>query len=144
MLGILAVVMGETLDARSAIVDMLGRHLAVDMAQVWQADDALFDLIRDREVLLAMVEEVAGKKVAEANGHERGKTLKTILRDGIAGANGRPRTEGWMPRWLRFPASGYTLRGGSGAVSRSTAVADLIAPEPEVAEPHIVPVREAA
>lgn len=154
VLAILAVVMGETLDARSDLVDLLGQHLAVDMAEVWQADDALFDLVRDREVLLAMVEEVAGAKVAEANAREKGKTLKTILRDCLAGANGRPKVEGWVPRWLRFPASGYTERGGVAAVSRSVAVAGRIAPEahaaedeapePEPVEPSANPVREAA
>jgi ParB family chromosome partitioning protein len=65
VLAILAVVMRETLDARSEIVDLLGEHLAMDMAKVWRADDALIDLVRDREVLLAMVEDVAGANVAE-------------------------------------------------------------------------------
>jgi ParB family chromosome partitioning protein len=133
---ILAMVMGETLDARCDLVDLLGQHLAVDMSEVWQADDALFDLVRDREVLLAMVEDVAGKKVAEGNAKEKGKTLRTILRDCLAGANGRPKAEGWVPRWLRFPASRYTARGGVGSVSRSAAVAGLIAPEAEPSEPE--------
>ncbi len=154
VMAILAVAMGETLDARSDPVDLLGQHLAVDMAKVWQADDALVDLVRDREVLLAMVEDVAGAKVAEANTREKGKTLKTILRDCLVGANGRPKAEGWVPRWLRFPASGYTARGGIGSASRSAAVQDLIAPkeeapEQEAAEPDASvlpaePVREAA
>ena len=161
---ILAVVMSETLDARCDLVDLLGQHLAVDMAKVWRADDAMLDLVRDREVLLALVEDVAGAKVAEDNAKEKGKTLKTILRDCIAGANGRPKAEGWVPRWLRFPASGYTARSGVGAVSRSNAVAGLIAPEaeaddqeagqpgadgevaavPQASEPSDEPVREAA
>jgi ParB family chromosome partitioning protein len=159
VMAILAVVMSETLDARGDLIDLLGQHLAVDMRQVWQADDALLDLIRDREVLLAMVADAAGAKVAEANAKEKSKTLKTILRDCLAGANGRPKAEGWLPRWLRFPASGYTARGGVGASNRSAAVADLIAPatkaselqpgeqespEPEAAEPSAEPVREAA
>lgn len=154
VMAILAVAMGETLDARSHLVDLLGAHLAVDMAEVWQADDALLDLLRDREVLLAMVEDVAGKAVAEGNAKEKGKTLKTILRDCLAGANGRPKAEGWVPRWLRFPASGYTTRGGIGAAARSAAVASLIAPdgdatepepaEPQASEPAAEPVREAA
>ncbi|WP_448657769.1 ParB/RepB/Spo0J family partition protein [Sphingomonas sp. CJ99] len=126
VLAILAIVMGETLHARSEIVDLLGRHLGVDMASVWQADDALFDLIRDREVLLAMVEEVAGKSVAEANAKATGKVLKTIIRDCLSGENGRAKVEGWVPRWLRFPASGYTARGGVGAVDRTSAVATLV------------------
>src|SRR5690606_31236570 len=110
-------------------------------------------------VLLAMVEDVAGKTVAEGNAKEKGKTLKTIVRDCLAGANGRPKAEGWVPRWLRFPASGYTARGGVGAASRSAAVAGLSvgegqanepgpdgqdAGEPDTAEPSAEPVREAA
>jgi len=139
VMAILAVVMGETLDARSDLVDLLGQHLAVDLSQVWQADDALLDLVRDREVLLAMVEDVAGAKVAEANAREKGKTLKTILRDCLAGANGRPKAGGWVPRWLRFPANAYTARGGVSSAVRSAALADLIASEAEGSEPPAEP-----
>lgn len=154
VMAILAVVMSETLDARSDLVDLLGEHLAVDMTKVWQADDAMLDLVRDREVLLAMVEDVAGNPVAEANAKETGKALKTILRDCLAGANGRPKVEGWVPRWLRFPASGYTELGGVGAAARSAAVAGLTssepqageqeASEPKAAKPSPEPLREAA
>lgn len=159
VMAVLAVVMGETLDARSPLVDLLGTHLAVNMAQVWQADDALLDLIRDREVLLAMVAEVVGTAVAEANAKETGKALRTILRDSLAGAGGRSKPVGWVPRWLRFPASPYTERGGVGSARRSAAVAGLIAPEaaptegepaeggaaePEGPETSTEPVREAA
>ncbi|MDG5487688.1 ParB/RepB/Spo0J family partition protein [Sphingomonas sp. BGYR3] len=128
VLAILAIVMGETLHARSEMVDLLGAQLGVEMASVWQADDALFDLIRDREVLLAMVEEVASKTVAEANAKATGKVLKTIIRDCLTGENGREKVRGWVPRWLRFPASGYTERGGVEAADRSKAVPMLIAP----------------
>ncbi len=144
VLRILAIVMGETLYARSDIVDALGLHLAVEMAPVWQADDALLDFIRDREVLLAMVEEVAGKPVADANAKETGKTLKSIIRDCLNGNNGRTKVEGWAPRWLRFPASSYTPRSGVGAADRTAAVASLIVPEPETAEAEVELVREAA
>ena len=48
---VLAIVMAETLEAGSAVVELLGTLLGVDMATVWQSDDALLDLIRDREVL---------------------------------------------------------------------------------------------
>lgn len=144
VMSILAVVMAETLWARSEIVDLLGAHLAVDMASVWQPDDALFDLIRDREVLLAMVEEVSDKQVVAGNAKEPGKVLKAIIRDCLNGDNGRTKVEGWVPRWMRFPASGYAPRGGVGAVDRSVAVASLFASEPETAEPQVEPVREAA
>lgn len=144
VMAILAVIMGETLWARSELVDLLGHHLAVDMGLVWQADDALFDLIRDREVLLAMVGEVAGQQVAEANAKETGKVLKRILSDCLRGENGRHLVDGWVPRWLRFPASSYTPRGGVGAADRSTSVASLIAPAPETGNREIEPIRKAA
>ena len=131
VLDVLAVVMGETLHARSPIVDALGLHLAVDMSAVWQPDDALLDLIRDREVLTAMVAEVAGESVAEANAKEKGKALKAILRDSFDGTNGRTKVEGWVPRWMRFPASSYTERGGVGSVDRTASVETLVAPYAE-------------
>ncbi|MDT8758761.1 ParB N-terminal domain-containing protein [Sphingomonas psychrotolerans] len=130
VLDILAIVMGETLHARSSLVDLLGQHLGVDMAPVWRADDAFFDLIRDREVLLAIVEEVADRQVATGNAKETGKVLKSVIRDCLSGSRGRTKVEGWVPRWMRFPASGYTPRGGVGAADRSAVVAPLLAPAP--------------
>jgi len=111
VLAVLAVVMGESLASGSGVVEAVGVHVGVDMAALWQADDAFFELVRDKEVLTAIVAEVAGAEVAAANSGEKGKTLKTIVRDCLAGENGRPKLEGWVPRWLRFPASSYTARG---------------------------------
>ena len=102
---------------------MLGVYLGGDMATVWQPDDALLDLIRDRDALTAMVGEVAGESVAQANANEPGKALKTILRDSFDGTGGRAKVEGWVPRWMRFPASAYTTRGGVGAVDRMASFA---------------------
>ena len=144
VLAVLAIVVGETLDPRSDIVDVLGLHLCVDMAAVWQADAAFVDALRDREVLLAMIGEVAGPAVADANVKEPVKTLRMILRDCVDGTGGRAKAEGWVPRWLTFPATAYTGRGGVGSVARSArAVAALTPlaeqessePQPEDAEP---------
>jgi ParB family chromosome partitioning protein len=117
VLAVLAVVMGETLHAGSPAVDAVASEIGVDMAQYWQADDVFFDLLRDREVLVAMVEDVAGARVAEANAKEKGKTLKGIIEAHLAGADGREKVEGWVPRWMAFPPSAYTERGGVGAVA---------------------------
>ncbi|MEV5022736.1 ParB/RepB/Spo0J family partition protein [Sphingobium sp. LMA1-1-1.1] len=135
VMSILSVVMGETLDARCDLVDALGMQLGIDMAQVWQADDALLDSLRDREVIDAMLAEVAGKDIAEANAKATGKTKKQIVRDCLTGTNGRTMVEGWVPRWLRFPASGYTQRGGVGSVSRTTSAVEAMALS-AYAEPH--------
>jgi len=98
VLEIVAVVMGETLQAGSEAVEMIGLHLGTDMRQHWSADAAFFDQLRDREVLLAVVGEVAGPEVAAANAGEKGKALKAIISDCLEGANGRVKAEAWVPR----------------------------------------------
>jgi ParB family chromosome partitioning protein len=103
VLTILAVVMGETMQAGSAVVEAVGACLKLDMATLWTPDDALFDLVRDRQVANAMLREVAGKKVADGNVAEKVKTQKAIIRDCLAGENNRKKVEDWTPKWLRFP-----------------------------------------
>lgn len=116
VMDVLAVVMGETLAAGSVAVELVGAGIGVDMARYWQADDAFFDLLRDREVLGRLVAEVAGEAVASANAGEKAKALKAIVRDHRDGANGRAKVEGWVPQWMRFPPAAYTERGGVGPV----------------------------
>ena len=110
VLSILAVVMGETLAIGSAVVELLGACLKPDMAALWTADDALFDAIRDRKIANAMLREVAGKKVADANLAETVKAQKAIIRDCLAGANNRRKVETWVPKWLAFPPAAYVGR----------------------------------
>jgi ParB family chromosome partitioning protein len=137
---VVTIVMGETLYAGSAAVEAVGSEIGVDMARYWQADDAFFELIRDKQVLTAIVAEVAGEDVARANAKEKGKTLKRIVRDHLDGANGRAKVDGWVPRWLAFPPSAYTERGGV----RSVEAAELVAAarqsdtEPEPSGPGAV------
>lgn len=108
---IITVIMGETLASSSAAVAAAGMQIGVDMADWWHADAAFFDLIRDKEVLTRIVAEVAGETVASANAGEKSKTLNRIVRDYLDGADGRAKVERWVPKWLGFPASGYTSRG---------------------------------
>lgn len=117
VLDIIAVAMGETLAVGSAAVDAVGSHLAIDMADWWQADACLFELVRDREVAHALLGEIAGELVAKANEGEKTKTVKKIARDHIDGANGRAKVERWVPRWMRFPPAAYTARGGVASVA---------------------------
>ena len=139
VLAILAIVMGETLEAGSALIELLGRHLSVDMACCWQADDALLDAVRDREVIGHLLAEVAGPEVAAANTGATAKVQRGILRDCLMGGNGRIKVEGWVPGWMAFPPRAYTGRGGVGSVSRAEWLAPLLSPP---ADPE--PVREAA
>jgi len=95
--------MAASLQAGGDVVEAVGVHLAVDARTHWQPDDIFFDLIRDRATVNALVAEVAGETVAKANVAEKAKTQKQIVRDGLAGSNGRTQVEGWLPGWLAFP-----------------------------------------
>jgi ParB family chromosome partitioning protein len=123
VMDVIVIVMGETLAAGSAAVEAVGTTIGVDMARWWHADVAFFELIRDREVLTAIVAEVAGETVAHANATEKAKTLKRIVSDHLDGANGRAKVNGWVPRWMAFPPSAYTARGGVGTVEAAALVA---------------------
>ena len=38
--------------------------------------------------------------------------LKAIITDCVEGTNGRAKAEPWVPRWMNFPPTAYTSRGG--------------------------------
>lgn len=114
---IAAVVMAETLSSGSELIETLGVHLSVDMASYWMADAAFYDLLRDREVATAILAEVGGDSVATANAKEKGKVIKGVIADCLTGENGRTKKDDWVPRWMAFPPSAYTTRGGVATVT---------------------------
>ena len=118
--------MAETLEAGTPLIELLGRHLKIDMADSWSADRALLDLIKDREVLDAMVGELAGGEAAEANAKATGKVKRQIVADCLNGINGRAKVERFVPRWMAFPPGAYTGRGGVATVSRAAVVEQLL------------------
>ncbi|WP_232496209.1 ParB/RepB/Spo0J family partition protein [Novosphingobium kaempferiae] len=126
---VLAVVMGETLDIGTGVIELLGQHIGVAMADVWQADDALLDAVRDREVIGHLLAEVAGEQVAAENTKATTKIQRGIIRDCLSGTNGRAKRESWVPRWMAFPASAYTARGGVGSAERAARLAAQLEPE---------------
>ncbi len=134
---ILPVVMGETLAVGSTEVDLLGQLLGTDMRSGWQDDSVLPDLIRDKQLLTAIVGQVAGADVAEANAGATAKVQRGILTDCLTGSNGRTKVENWLPSWFAFPPSGYTERGGIGCVERSERIASLLAPAEREEEPEM-------
>lgn len=112
VLEVLGVVMAETLAIGTDLIESLASVLKVDMADYWEADAAFYEALRDREVSLAILAEVGGSAVAAANAAEKGKTIKGLIADFLTGENGRPKVERWVPRWMAFPRSAYTERGG--------------------------------
>ena len=108
VLRILAFVTAETLAAHSPAVAMLGTMLGTDMRQSWTLDEAFFDLLRDKEAINAMLSEVAGAVTANAHVASTAKVQKKIIADCLKG-DGRTNVEGWLPRYMAFPAQGYVI-----------------------------------
>jgi ParB family transcriptional regulator, chromosome partitioning protein len=120
VLEVLALVMAETLASGTDLIETLGVELRVDMADYWVADDAFYALLRDREVSTAILSEVGGATVAQANANEKVKTIKSVINDHLTGEGGRAKRENWIPRWMAFPPTAYTQRGGVATVAHAT------------------------
>lgn len=120
VLTILTTVMAETLAPGSELIELLGEHLHIDMAEWWSADPAFLSLVRDREVLTHLMADVAGEVVASAHAEAKAATKKQVIADCLAGENGREQSERFVPPWISFPPSTYTERGGVGPVAAHT------------------------
>ena len=86
-------------------------------------------LIRDREVLTEVLREIGGDTVAQAHAAEKGKTIKGVINDYLTGSNDRAKVEQWVPRWMAFPPSAYTQRGGVATVAAANRAAWLAEPD---------------
>ena len=126
---VLGVVMAETLASGTGLIETIGLHLGVKMADYWVADDAFYSLVRDREVLTEVLREVGGDTVAQAHATEKGKTIKSVINDYLTGGNDRAKVDQWVPRWMAFPPSAYTQRGGVATVAAASRAAWLAEPE---------------
>jgi len=111
-LTVLAYVMAESLEVGNASVEALGNLLSVSLGECWTPDAAFFDLLRDKQTVNAMLAEIGGKSVADANVSETVKVQKGILVDTLTGENGREPRPDWRPRWAAFPLGTY--RSGDG------------------------------
>lgn len=119
VLHVLAIVMAETLQSGTAVVELLGQHLNVDMRGYWEPDHAFFDLLRNKPAINAMVRHIGGKRVADGNVTATTKAQKKIVRDFFTG-DGRKQVKDWLPRYMEFPFKAYT-KGGGGRLSDNTA-----------------------
>ncbi|RVC65749.1 chromosome partitioning protein ParB, partial [Mesorhizobium sp. M2A.F.Ca.ET.046.02.1.1] len=110
-------------------IEALGNHFGINMRDHWQPDDAFFELLRDKEVANQMLADVGGAHVADGNSSEKVKTQKKIIRDFLAGENGREKVETWLPRWMKFPVETYTNRGGFRTADQWSKVRSLFVSE---------------
>jgi ParB family chromosome partitioning protein len=128
VLRILSLVMAETLEAGSAVVEAVGVQLRVDLRGHWQADDTFLELVRDRPAINALLESVAGKAVADGNLASKAKDQRQIIRDCLEGAPGRAKVENWLPGWMEFPPRALTPHGTTGGLSKWQCVEALLPP----------------
>ncbi len=112
---ILAFAMAETLEAGTAVVEAVGVKTQTDMTNTWAPDDTFLALLAGKDVLYAILSELGGPSVADANKGETGKVQKGIIRDFVTGSSGRTQVQNWLPAYARFPAEAYTDRGGTGS-----------------------------
>ena len=122
---ILTFIVAETLANGSAMVEVLGNILSVDMADHWQVDGTFLDLARDKEAINAMLKHIGGKRVADGNISATAKVQKKIITDYLDGnrEGGKKTNNGnWQPRYMDFPMRAYTNRGGIEAVDNWKAV----------------------
>lgn len=117
---ILTFVVAETLPAGSANVEILGDHLSVDMAEHWQPDQTFFDLLRDKEAINSMLKQVGSKAIAGGNITSTAKVQKKIIQDLLSGER-RGGKKNWQPRYMNFPMTAYTKKGGIEAIDQHKA-----------------------
>ncbi|WP_426387666.1 ParB/RepB/Spo0J family partition protein [Sphingobium sp. R-21] len=134
VLAVLSVVMAESLQSGTMLIELLGSQLEVDMAQVWEADDAFIELLRDKALVGHLLADVVGAEVAASNAKESGKVQRGIIFNCLHGQMGWEKREGWVPRWMSFPPSAYTGRGGVGPVDQWAMLEAALAPAPEQPE----------
>ena len=106
---VMTLAMCESLSAGSDVVEAITYAVPVDMQNLWEPDDAFFDLLRDKRVINAMVKDIAGKSCADGALTDTGKVQKDIIRNrmaghGVAADKARP---DWRPRWMQVPAAHY-------------------------------------
>lgn len=106
VLRVIALAMAETLAAGSIFAEAAGLAIKPDVSRWWKLDDTFLDLLKDRTAINALLAELAGQAVADANVSETGKVQKKIIHDYLAG-EGREHVAGFIPRYMAFPPRHY-------------------------------------
>jgi len=91
----------------------------------WRPDDTFFDLLAGKDVVQAMLADIASLAVADGNKGETTKVQKGIIKDFMRGKNGRDHKMDWLPPYFQFPPKTYTDRGGIGVVEAWNVAAGL-------------------
>jgi ParB family transcriptional regulator, chromosome partitioning protein len=124
VLRLLALAMAETLANGTATAEAVAMTTSATLND-WRPDDTFFDLLGGKDVVQAMLADVASPAVADGNKGETAKVQKGIIKDYLTGTNGREHKMDWLPPYFQFPPKTYTKRGGVGAVEKWNTAANL-------------------
>ena len=113
VLRLLALAMAETLASGTATVEATAMIASATLND-WRPDDTFFDLLAGKDVVQAMLADIASPAVADGNRNETTKVQKGIIKDFLHGTNGREHKMDWLPPYFQFPTKAYTERGGTG------------------------------
>lgn len=124
VLRLLALAMAETLACGTVAAEAVAMTTSATLND-WRPDDTFFDLMGGKDVVQAMLADIASPAVADGNKGETSKVQKGIIKDFLRGTNGREYKMDWLPPYFQFPPKAYTERGGIGAVDKWNMAAEL-------------------
>ena len=125
ILRLLALAMAETLACGTATAEAVAMTTSATLND-WRPDDTFFDLLGGKDVVQAMLADIASPAVADGNKGETSKVQKGIIKDFLKGTNGREHKMDWLPPYFQFPPKAYTERGHVGVVDKWNMAAELL------------------
>ena len=111
VLRLLALAIAEALAVGTATSEVVGIVIGASLND-WRPDDTFFDLFSSKEVVNAMLSDIASPAVADGNKDETNKVKKAIIKDHMRGLNGRGHKADWLPNYFQFPIKTYSEQGG--------------------------------
>jgi ParB family transcriptional regulator, chromosome partitioning protein len=124
VLRLLALAMAESLACGTATAEATAMITSATLND-WRPDETFFDLLAGKDVVQAMLAEIASPAVADGNKGETTKVQKGIVKDFLHGTNGREHKMDWLPPYFQFPPKAYSERGGTGCGDHWKKVAAL-------------------
>ena len=127
ILRLLALAIAETLSCGTATAEAVAMTTSATLND-WRPDDTFFDLLGGKDVVQALLADIASPAVADGNRNETAKVQKGIIKDIMRGENGREQNADWLPAYFRFPPMALTSRSGVAIVDKWHSVAELLHP----------------
>jgi ParB family transcriptional regulator, chromosome partitioning protein len=125
VLRLLALAMAETLACGTATAEAIAMTTSATLND-WRPDETFFDLLGGKDVVQAMLADIASPAVADGNKSETSKVQKGIIKDFLQGSNGREHKMDWLPPYFQFPPKVYTEHGHVGVVDKWNMAAELL------------------